>query len=346
MYKRWLVKIQSIKGKRHLDLRRYQHHNIEKDMDEKISRVKQAMLAMQRRPWEQGIAAQALLELGDLDTMILLAKDSVYLQIEDGRLATPDVRHAVTDPAVNGPAVLKAAQITGDTTFQQAAQQMADYLLHKAPRTPDGVIHHITTAPQLWIDSMYMSPPFLAEMGYLDEAVRQIEGMIRYLWNSEKKLFSHMWDDGKKAFERKDFWGVGNGWAAAGLTRVISTLPDSMAAQRESLITSAKDVIDGCLAYQRTDGLFHNIVDNPETFIEVNLAQMLAYSIYRGIKAGWLDASYQLAADRMRSAAHDHVDQYGFVHDVCGAPNFDRPGIATEGQAFFLLMEAAYRNIG
>jgi len=30
---------------------------------------------------------------------------------------------------------------------------------------------------------------------------------------------------------------------------------------------------------------------------------------------------------------------------VCGAPNFDRSGTATEGQAFFLLMEAARRDL-
>jgi hypothetical protein len=47
----------------------------------------------------------------------------------------------------------------------------------------------------------------------------------------------------------------------------------------------------------------------------------------------------------MRAAAHQHVDEFGLVWDVCGAPNFDRPGVATEGQAFFLLMEAAYRDL-
>ncbi len=47
-------------------------------------------------------------------------------------------------------------------------------------------------------------------------------------------------------------------------------------------------------------------------------------------------------SDRMRLAAHAQVDEYGFVQNVCGAPNFDRPGIATEGQAMFLLMETAY----
>ena len=32
-------------------------------------------------------------------------------------------------------------------------------------------------------------------------------------------------------------------------------------------------------------------------------------------------------------------------NDVCGAPNFHRAGIAAEGQAFFLLMEAAYVDL-
>ena len=39
----------------------------------------------------------------------------------------------------------------------------------------------------------------------------------------------------------------------------------------------------------------------------------------------------------------DKVDAHGLVQGVCGAPRFDRPGTAPEGQAFFLLMEAACR---
>jgi hypothetical protein len=44
------------------------------------------------------------------------------------------------------------------------------------------------------------------------------------------------------------------------------------------------------------------------------------------------------------AAAHAKVDRYGLVQGVGGAPNFDRSGTATEGQAFFLLMEAAFRD--
>ncbi len=35
------------------------------------------------------------------------------------------------------------------------------------------------------------------------------------------------------------------------------------------------------------------------------------------------------------------VDDYGLVRNVCGMPSFDHPGVAPEGQAFYILMEAA-----
>jgi hypothetical protein len=46
-------------------------------------------------------------------------------------------------------------------------------------------------------------------------------------------------------------------------------------------------------------------------------------------------------ADRLRAAARAKMDEFGYVQGVCGAPSFDHAGIATEGQAFFIMMEAA-----
>lgn len=311
-----------------------------------VNRVKLAMLTMQRAAWEQGVAAQALLELGEIDLVVLMAREAVLRQLPDGRLAGLGSEHAVTDPAANGVPVLYAARYTGDERLKEAAQRMLDYLLKAAPRTRDGVLHHITNAPQVWIDAAYMAPPFLAVAGEHAEAIRQVEGLRRLLWNPEKRLFSHHWDESKQDFSRKAFWGVGNGWAAAGMARVLHALPREMEAERAKLVTYIREVIDGCLAYQRTDGLFHNVVDDASTFVETNLAQMLAYTIYRGVTGGWLDQSYLARADHMRVAAHGKVDEDGLVQDVCGSPNFDHPGTATEGQAFFLLMEAARHDLG
>jgi rhamnogalacturonyl hydrolase YesR len=312
---------------------------------EAVEKVKQALLAMQRHSWEQGVAAQAFLELGETGVVIVMAKEAILRQKEDGRLAVVGSNHAVTDPAANGEPVLYAAKVTGDERLREAADRMLDYLLYHAPRTEDGTLYHVTNEPQVWIDSMYMAPPFLAVAGHPEEAVKQIEGFRARLWHPEARLYAHIWDEGEGAFVRAAHWGVGNGWTAAGMARAIAALPPKTGQARARLIGYVRELLDGCLVHMRPDGLFHDVIDDPETFVETNLGQMLAYTIYRGLHEGWLGEAYRAPADHMRHAAHEQVDEYGLVQGVCSAPRFDRPGTAPEGQAFFLLMEAAYGRL-
>ena len=307
--------------------------------------VARALLGMQRHAWEQGVAAQAFLELGDHDLVVVMAREAVLRGTADGRLGMIGYPSCSTDPGANGEAVLFAARLTGDATLLEAANRQAAWLVEHAPRSAEGVLYHHTDNRRVWVDSFYMAPPFLAVAGYPSEAVAQIEGFRRLLWSPEARLYHHIWDDETRAFHHAPFWGVGNGWAAAGVSRVLATLPATMVAERGRLVGYLREVIDGCLARQRADGLFHDFVDEPSTFVETNLGQMLAYSIFRGVAAGWLAEDYLAAAERMRAAAHARVDRYGLVQGVCGSPHFDRPGVAPEGQAFFLLMEAAARDL-
>jgi len=318
-----------------------------KRLTDRLNKVKLAMLSMQRASWEQGVAAQALLEWGDRDMVVLMARDAVVRQGKEGRLAVLGscCEDNVTDPGASGEAVLYAAKVTGDPTFAEAAGRMLDYLMRTAPRTDDGTICHLNTNTEVWNDSMYMAPPFLALAGQQAEAVKQVEGIRRALRNEKIRLYAHRWDAKGKRWADGEFWGVGNGWVAAGLVRVLKTLPPGMRTEKERLVGYLREVIEGCMTYQRADGLFHNLLDKPDTFVETNLAQMLAYSIYRGVESGWLDRGQLTAADKMRRAAHAKVDRSGFVQGVCGSPDFAHAGTATEGQAFMLLMEAARRDL-
>lgn len=310
-----------------------------------IEKVKMAMLCMQRASWEQGVAMQAMMELGEKDLVVLMAREAVLRCNKDGRLAMLGSGSNVTDPGSNGLGVLYAYKITGDEKFKKAADALYRYYKTAAPKTANGTLRHLTSATQVWSDSMFMAPPFLAFMGDYDEAVKQVDGYRKYLWNKEKKLFSHIWDDRKKAYKRKDFWGGGNGWSAAGLAQIIEVLPEEKKPERAKLIGYAKELLDGRVSFMRPDGLFHDVIDRPDTFVETNLSQMLAYSIYRGIKSGWLEETYLKAAGKMRAAAHSKIDEYGRIQDACGSPIFDRPGTSTEAQAFFLMMEGAYLKL-
>ena len=58
-----------------------------------------------------------------------------------------------------------------------------------------------------------------------------------------------------------------------------------------------------------------------------------------------LDAALLPCAEKARTAALAEVGSYGLVRNVCGAPHFDKPGVAPEGQAFHILMEAARKPL-
>ena len=307
-----------------------------------LAKVKTALLSMQRYSWEQGVCAQAFLESGDMDVVTALCYEAVNRQTPDGRLANIGEQRAVTDPMAILEALVKAYEYTGDPTLREGMQKALSWALEKAPRGADGVLYHVDDAPQFWVDSLYMLPPPLLSAGYAEEAVLQADGYIERLFDPEKHLFRHIWDEEQRVFIRDAFWGVGNGWAVSGLARLIDGLPAHLCKAREKYIRVVSQTITACLAVQRGDGLFHDVLDRPDTFIEVNCPQMLAYTIKRGVKGGWLPGALAAEADRMRRAVHRQVTPHGFVQNVCGAPAFDKPGIAPEGQAFFLLMESMY----
>ena len=306
----------------------------------RIEKATAAAMAMQRRDWEQGILAEAMVEAGDQRNVILLTRAAMVQRTPDGRLGVV-VSGGTTDPAMGGSAYAKAAEWTGDPQIRQAVDGLLNWIRKGAPRNAEGILYHVFGAPEIWSDGFNCAPPFAAAMGFHDEALAQIEGYRQRLWNPEKKLLAHIWDDGKRQFNDGSFWGGGNGWAAAGLARVLRSFPRERSQDRARLANFAREIIDGCTQHQRTDGLFHNVVDQPATFVETNLAQMLAFAIYEGIRADWLPASYQSHADRMRAAARLKMDADGYVQGACGAPNFDSPGTSTEAQAFCILMEAA-----
>ncbi|MDO4523427.1 MAG: glycoside hydrolase family 88 protein [Eubacteriales bacterium] len=311
-----------------------------------ISKEKIALLAMQRYSWEQGTAMQAFLEAGDMDIVIPMAYEAVYRCASDGRVAQMGNDVAATDPCSTGEAILAAYQKTGDKTLEEGLERLTDWALSKAPRSEQGIVYHLIEEPEFWSDSFYMLPPFLAAIGEYEESLKQIYGYLDALMDEKTHLISHRWNEKDKKFIRKAFWGTGNGWALAGIARVIDALPDTYGDKKDKLVGIAGTILDSVLGYLREDGLFHDVLDDPSSFIETNCSQMAAYTIYRGVASGWLSDQYLDKANKMRNAAAGKTDIYGRVHDVCGAPYFESSGDSPEANAFAVLMNAAAEKCG
>ena len=291
-------------------------------------RVLAALLAMQRQSWEQGVAAQACRDIGRDDLVRLLAHAAVTRQAADGRLADVNGEVGAVDGAACGEAVL----VSG---FDEAAGRQLDWLADRAPRDADGTLFHRLDGHELWADAVYMVVPFLALAGRPDLAVAQVQGHERRLCRDG--LYSAIWSADTGGLRRADRWGGGNGWVVAGIARAIRLVPGL----RPDLAGHAREVLDACLALRRPDGLFHDVLDDPATFVETNAAQMFAYAALTGAADGWLPESYAGVGRDLLAAAAGKVDESGLVRDACGSPTFDHPGTSAEAQAFHLLATAA-----
>jgi unsaturated rhamnogalacturonyl hydrolase len=179
-----------------------------------------------------------------------------------------------------------------------------------------------------------MVVPFLALAGHPDAAVAQAEGHRRRLCRDG--LYAAIWPEDTGALRRPDRWGGGNGWVVAGIARAARLVPSL----RGALTDHAREVLHACLALRRPDGLFHDVLDDPSTFVETNAAQMFAYAALTGSADGWLPASYAAVGRDLFAAASRKVDASGVVRGACGSPSFDRPGTSAEAQAFHLLAAA------
>ncbi|MCL2059225.1 MAG: glycoside hydrolase family 88 protein [Oscillospiraceae bacterium] len=308
---------------------------------EKVQKAKLALLTMVRHQWEHGTAAGAFIESGDDHITILMAHEAAYRQMSDGRLAGVAHTTNITDPCVCGESVMFAYEKTGDAFYKKAADKMLDYI-DNAPADANGIQLHNSTQPMIAADCMYMVPTFYAVMGCYDKAVKQVDLRFNLLWDDGAGAVRHQWNVEKGCWWRDKIWGAASGWNAAALVKILKLLPPGMGEERARLTGYLGKIVSGVLKYQLDNGLFYDVLDEgDESFVETNCAQMMAYSIYRGYQYGFLDVKYIAQADRMRAAANAKVDEYGFVRDVAGAPSFNSPGVSPEGQAFYIMMEAA-----
>ncbi len=282
-----------------------------------------------------------------------MAYDAVQRMDSVGRLAMAGGGEAVSDPAANGEVCLRAYEKTKDGFFLEGARRMLDYLLHKAPRTADGIILHNDTSffdgfskYQLWIDGIYMVPPFLAVMGESEEAMKQIRGYLLHLYDTEAHVFYHIKDVKNDRFVRKVHWATGNGWALMGIARVIEE------ANRRSWEDVSKELtafllpfLDGMLKYRLPDGRFHDILDDDLSFADGTSAMMTAATIYRGVCGGYIPREYLPHADTAYRTVSKEIDGYGLIRHVSGCPDFVSEGTSAEAQAAFIMAGAWKKRI-
>ena len=241
----------------------------------------------------------------------LRAKFDVLLTEEGRKRISPDDH---VDYRVFGVVPLELYRLTKEPALLKIGQDLAD--AQWAKPTPDGITHEA----RYWIDDMYMIPAVQVQAyratgdgKYLDRAALAMAAYLDKL-QEPNGLFHH-------AKDSPFFWSRGNGWFAAGMAELLSDLP-AQHPQRARILAGYRTMMASLLRYQSPEGLWRQLIDQPDFWLETSGTGMFTFAMITGLKQGWLDAStYGPAARKAWLALVGYLDADANMREVCVGTN-------------------------
>ncbi len=168
-------------------------------------------------------------------------------------------------------------------------------------RTGDGAFQHMITGDpndgEILIDTLFMTLLFLTKAGrllgrqdYLDQANYQVVCHITYLYEKQKRLFFHGWNFNEWHNYGKVFWGRGNSWYTVGILELLSFQEKIDPALRKHFEEVYRHQVEALLELQDpATGLWHTVLDDADSYIEVSASCAFLCGILKGVKLGILD---------------------------------------------------------
>lgn len=250
-------------------------------------------------------------EIKDSDLSTRLVKKFERFLQPDAKFINP-AEHV--DYHVIGIVPLEIFMQTRDKRYLDFGLGFADRQWEKT--TPDS----ITAEARYWIDDMYMITAVqvqayraTGDKKYLERAAKT---MVAYLDKLQQPngLFFH-------APDAQFYWSRGNGWQAAGMSELLLSLPKNHPL-RPRIVKGYNTMMASLLKYQGENGLWRQLLDKNESWVETSGTGMFTFAFVTGVKKGWLDKkTYGPAARKAWLGLVKYIDADANVKDVCEGTN-------------------------
>jgi unsaturated rhamnogalacturonyl hydrolase len=213
------------------------------------------------------------------------------------------------DHVNNGKQLLLLYRVTGKDKYKKAVDKLRAQL-NDHPRTSEGGFWHKNIYPnQMWLDGLYMGQPFYAEYAMLfhqleafNDITRQFVLMEKHARDPKTGLLYHGYDESKQqkwadktTGRSPHVWGRALGWYGMAMVDALDYFPakhpgrDSIVAILNRFAKAVTNVQD------KTSGLWYDIVNlpkEPKNYFEASASSMLVYTLAKGVRKGYLPASY------------------------------------------------------
>jgi rhamnogalacturonyl hydrolase YesR len=221
-------------------------------------------------------------------------------------------------------AAMIKAQRNGIARLRPWIDNYANWVSTRQFRLPDGTFARNTPMPNsVWLDDLYVSVPCLAQMGtltgdrrYFDDAAKQILQFHSRMFVPEKNLWMHGWIQ-EMSPHPAFHWARANGWALMATAELLSVLPKDHP-DRTRLLDIFKSHAAGLRQVQAPSGLWHQLLDRPDSYEETSSSGMFVFALARGINLGLLNrTTYAPAVLRGWNGLTTKVNSIGQVEDTC-----------------------------
>lgn len=205
------------------------------------------------------------------------------------------------------------ARRTGDKKYVELAKAAADLGFESNGEPKQSMPFHSEMS-----DAVFMGTPILVQTGrltgdakYFDLADRHLRFMMQLNLRPDG-LHQHSPLD-----KSATAWGRGNGFVALGLSLSLSDLPiDSP--HRPFMLDAFQKHIAEMLKHQDEMGMWHQVVDHPESYREFTVTCMTTFAIARGVRLGWLDRDKHVPViQKAWHAISRRIGPDGVLVDVC-----------------------------
>lgn len=202
-------------------------------------------------------------------------------------------------------------------------EEMAKYVSEEQVRLSDGTLCRPEPMRMtIWGDDLFMSVPFLLRMAkitgdekYYDDAAMQVVNFYKYLQDKNTGLLTHGWfaSTGEPSVA---FWGRANGWVVWAVSEALLYLPSEHKEYKKIQNLFAKHLAT-LVNYQHESGLWHQVLDQPESWLETSCSAMYVLGLARGITKGWIDDKYRENALRGWQGISSKIEEDGTVKGIC-----------------------------
>jgi rhamnogalacturonyl hydrolase YesR len=222
-----------------------------------------------------------------------------------------------------GASVIEVYKQNLQDRYKEYLDKAAKHILENQDRLSDGTL--VRSFPHkwtLWADDLYMGISFLSRMGaltgdnkYFDDAALQVINFNKYLFNKEKGLMYHCW---YSDVERPGVahWGRANGWALLAQADLLDHLPKDHP-KRDTLKSLLQRHILGIAQYQGSDGLWHQLLDKEDSYLETSCTAMFTYVIARAVNKGYIEPRYSSIAIQGWEGIMTKIHADGQIEGIC-----------------------------